>query len=250
VDRAAALLTTHRRAAAFVALFGALLAYSFAADSIPNVSLWWDVALLAFVVFPATLLLVWLALPLQRARGLLPLALGFVVVAVLCEVGDVETIGNFAKLGAMTAFAFWFLDLFQDLAWVVIVACAIPWVDAYSVWRGPTGKLVEDHSEVFDVFSMSFPLPHEDSDPRLGIPDLLFFALFLATAARFRLRAGWTLVAMVAGLGATVAIAVWTDVSGLPALPALSLGFLLPNLDRAWAAVRHMDLRRTPPEQG
>jgi hypothetical protein len=239
---------TRARAAAFVTLLGALLAYSFAADSLPNLSLWWDVALLTFVVFPAVFLLVWLALPLQRARGLLPLALGLALVAVLCEIGDVETIASFAKLGAMTAFAFWFLDLFQDLAWVVIVACAIPWVDAYSVWRGPTGELVEHHSETFSILSMSFPLPHESSNPRLGLPDLLFFALFLATAARFRLRAGWTWLAMVAGLGATVAIAVWADVSGLPALPALSLGFLVPNLDRAWAAVRRISLRRTPPE--
>jgi hypothetical protein len=236
------------RAAALVALVTALLAYSFAADSLPNLSLWWDVALLA-VLFPAFFLLVWLALPLQHARGLLALAVGFAVVAVLCELGDVDTIANFAKLGAMTMFAFWFLDLFQELAWVVLVACAVPWVDAYSVWRGPTGELVEHHSGTFDVLSMGFPLPHEKTDPRLGLPDLLFFALFLATAARFHLRVAWTWLAMVVGLGSTVAIAVWADVSGLPALPALSIGFLVPNLDRVWAAVRRMSLRRPPPER-
>lgn len=238
----------HARAAAFVALLSALLAYSFSTDSLPKIPLWWEVALLAVALFPAVFLLVWLVLPLQRARGLIGVALGFAVVAVLCELGDLDTGANFAKLAAMTAFAFWFLDLFQDLAWVVLVACAIPWVDAYSVWRGPTGELVEHHSETFSALSVGFPLPGE-SDPRLGLPDFLFFALFLAAAARFRLRAGWTWLAMVAGLGATVAIAVWADVSGLPALPALSIGFLVPNADRAWAAVRRINLRRPPPDQ-
>ena len=39
---------------------------------------------------------------------------------------------------------------------------------------------------------------------------------------------------MVAFLGGTVALAQWTTLSGLPALPAISLGFLLPNVDLLW----------------
>jgi hypothetical protein len=35
-----------------------------------------------------------------------------------------------------------------------------------------------------------------------------------------------------------MAIATWWNVGGLPALPLLSLGFLLPNADLLWRAVR------------
>ena len=33
-------------------------------------------------------------------------------------------------------------------------------------------------------------------------------------------------------------LATWWDVNGLPALPAISLGFLLPNADLLWARLR------------
>lgn len=226
------------RALAFVALAAALTAYYFSADSISPIPLWWEVALLAFVLMPAVFLFDWLVLPLARARGLLPLAAALGVLAVLGEIGDLDVLANFAKLAAVTFFAFWFLYFFEELVLLVGVALIIPFVDAYSVFRGPTGNIVAHHSDLFNYLSFFFALPHEKNDPRLGIPDLLFFALFLAAALRFRLRPGWTWLAMVAGLGATIAIDVWTDVAGLPALPALSAGFLLPNADRIWMQLR------------
>ena len=187
---------------------------------------------------PGVFLFDWIVLPLASARGLLPLSAGLAVVAVLAELGDLEVIANAAKLGAVTFFAFWFLRFFEDLVLLVAVALIVPFVDAYSVFRGPTGNIVEHHSSVFEYFSVYFALPHERNDPRLGIPDLLFFALFLAAAVRFRLRPGWTWLVMVGALGATIAIDVWADVAGLPALPALSFGFLVPNADRIWAQLR------------
>jgi hypothetical protein len=177
-------------------------------------------------------------LPLAQARGLLALAAALAAVAVLAEVGDLEVLANVTKLGAVTFFAFWFLNLFEELVLLVVVALIVPFVDAYSVFRGPTGNIVEHHSDVFTYFSVYWALPHERDNPRLGIPDVLFFALFLAAAVRFRLRPGWTWLAMVAALGATVAITVWADVAGLPALPALSIGFLVPNADLIWRQLR------------
>ena len=43
---------------------------------------------------------------------------------------------------------------------------------------------------------------------------------------------------MTAGLGATIALAVWGDASGLPALPAVCVGFLVPNADLLWRWLR------------
>ena len=245
MGRAAPVLT-RQRTFALAGWFGAGAAWYFAADQVPDLSLWWDVALLALVLMPGVFLFDWIVLPLASARGLLPLSAGLALVAVLGELGDLEVIANAAKLGAVTFFAFWFLRFFEDLVLIVAVALIVPFVDAYSVFRGPTGNIVEHHSSVFEYFSVYFALPHERNDPRLGIPDLLFFALFLAAAVRFRLRPGWTWLVMVGALGATIAIDVWADVAGLPALPALSFGFLVPNADRIWAQLRAMRGRDSP----
>ena len=66
----------------------------------------------------------------------------------------------------------------------------------------------------------------------------MFFALFLAAASRFRLRPGLTWILMTLSFGATLALAVWRNLGGLPALPLLSLGFLLANGDLIWAKLR------------
>ena len=245
MGRAAPVLSS-RRALALAAWLVAGAAWYFAADQVPGLSLWWDVALLALVLMPGVFLFDWIVLPLASARGLLQLSAGLVVVALLAELSNLEVIANAAKLGAVTFFAFWFLGFFEDLVLIVVVALIVPFVDAYSVFRGPTGNIVEHHSAVFEYFSVYFALPHERNDPRLGIPDLLFFALFLAAAVRFRLRPGWTWLAMVGALGVTIAIDVWADVAGLPALPALSFGFLVPNADRIRAQLRAMRRRDSP----
>src|SRR2546426_337212 len=80
--------------------------------------------------------------------------------------------------------------------WVVIVSLIIPWVDAYSVWKGPTKVIVTHHTHVFTALSYAFPIPGEHHAAQLGVPDVLFFALFLAAAARFVLRLGWTWLAL------------------------------------------------------
>ena len=114
---------------------------------------------------------------------------------------------------------------------MALVACIIPWVDAYSVWRGPTKEIVANHAHVFDVHSFAFPVPGEHAAANLGVPDLLFFALFLAAAARFGLRVLATFAGLLAGLGLTIAATVYFDLRGLPALPGIAVGFLLPNAD-------------------
>jgi hypothetical protein len=137
----------------------------------------------------------------------------------------------------VTALGFWFLSFFERAAWVVAVAVIIPFVDAYSVWRGPTHHIVEHQEHLFSTLSFAFPVPGEHGSANLGLPDLLFFAVFLGATARFRLRTYATWACMTLSFGATMALAVWADVSGLPALPLLSLGFLLPNADLLWGEV-------------
>ena len=88
------------------------------------------------------------------------------------------------------------------------------------------------------MLSFAFPVPGEHAAANLGVPDLLFFALFLGAAAKFELRVFATWLALLAGLGATIALTVWLDLSGLPALPGIALGFLVPNADLLWRRLR------------
>jgi hypothetical protein len=79
---------------------------------------------------------------------------------------------------------------------------------------------------------------------------VIFFALFLAAARRFGLRSGATWVGMTACLSATLALTYAFDLDGVPALPALSLGFVVPNADLLWRALatEGRSKRRAPPE--
>jgi hypothetical protein len=214
--------------AAFLALY-----YSIS-GSLWSASTWWDIAFIALVLIPAVFLLVLLALPLWQARGLFFAGLGFVALAAILQVVGWDAAAGFSKLAAVTALGWWFLGFFEQAAWVVAVAVIIPFVDAYSVWKGPTHDIVEHQQHLFTTLSFAFPVPGEQGSANLGMPDLLFFAVFLGATARFGLRTGWTWIAMTLSFGATLALAAHFDVSGLPALPLLSLGFLLPNVDLLW----------------
>jgi hypothetical protein len=226
------------RATALLIVVTALAVYDVVHAHLWNASEWWDVAFIACVLIPLTFAVVWLILPLRRARGLLPASVSLAVLAAALHVAEWHTPENIVKLFAISLLGFWFLGYFETAAWVVLVAFIIPWVDAYSVWKGPTKVIVTEHTQVFTTLSYAFPIPGEDTAANLGLPDLLFFALFLAASVRFALRPPWTWLALTASFGATIAIAVALELGGLPALPLLSLGFLAPNADLLWTRIR------------
>ena len=232
---------TWRRAVAFVALAAALAAYFALHTRLPNLSVWWDVAVIAALVMSAVFATVGILLPLYRMPGLWAAVLVFAGLAVAFSILNWEAPASFAKLAAATFAGWLFLEFFEEASWVVIVALVIPWVDAYSVWRGPTNTIVEHHEGIFQRLSFAFPVPGENNTANLGIPDMLFFALFLAAASQFKLRTLLTWVLMTASFGVTIVLAVWLDLGGLPALPLLSLAFLTANGDLLWRRVRARD---------
>jgi hypothetical protein len=239
VGRIASLLDP--RVAVLGGLVAALAVYYAAAESLPELSTWGDVAFLALVLIPGVFALVYLVLPLWDANGLLLLALALAALSAILTAAELDVAANFVKAGAVTAAGFWFLRYFENLSWVVLVAALVPWIDAISVWRGPTRHIVEEQEEVFTALSIAFPLPGEHASANLGLPDVLFFALFLAAAVRFGLRTRWTWVAMALSFGATLALAVAFDVAGLPALPGLCIAFLAVNADLIWTKLRSRD---------
>jgi hypothetical protein len=223
------------RAAALLAVLGALAAYDALHTRFWDASDWWDVAFIAVVLIPLSFAIVWILLPLRTARGLLPAGAALAVLTYALHVAGWHTPENLVKLCAVVLIGFWFLGYFETAAWVVLVALIIPWVDAYSVWKGPTKVIVTHHARVFTTLSYAFPIPGEHTAANLGLPDLLFFSLFLAAAARFALRPAWTWLALTLSFSVTITLAVALSLAGLPALPLLSLGFLLTNADLLWA---------------
>ena len=222
------------RVAAGAALVALLAAYFSLHERLWSAGLGWDVAFVGFVLLPLLFTLPWLALPARTARWLPAAAAVLVAGAVLADIADAPVPGAFLKLGAVTAVGYLFASFFESVLWAAAIAVIVPWIDAWSVWRGPTRHLVTKREDLFTSFSIPFPLPGEHAAGALGLPDFLFFAVFLASAARFGLRTRLTWLTMTLSFGATMALAAYTDIfggAGLPALPLLAVGFLLPNLD-------------------
>jgi hypothetical protein len=236
------------RVAPLLALGIALTAYDAWAEHLPNVSTSWDVVFIGLVLIPATFVLLLLAVPFREeltSRRLLLLVVGLAAITILLELAGADPIANQTKFAAVALLGWWFLQFFESVGLVLLVAVLITPVDIFSVARGPTKHIVEQQPQVFDALSIAFPVLGENSSAQLGLPDVLFFSLFLAATARFSLRTLSTWVAMALSFGTTLALAVWTDVTGLPALPLLSAGFVLVNADLIWKALR---LRRDEPD--
>jgi hypothetical protein len=233
----AVLAVTRRRTAAFVVLAAAVVAWYIVAPHLGYAGHWPTIAIVATGVLPATLGLIYLALPLWSSRWMIVAAVVFGVVAFVTWKADWHLASNFAKLAAYTCFGWLFLALFEELSWIVLIALIIPFVDALSVAAGPTKTIVTHHFEVYSAVAVAFVAPAGGA-AFLGPPDIVFYALFLAAAARWRLRPGWTWIAMTGMYSLTLVVANLADVDGLPALPFLSAGFLLANGDLLWRRLR------------
>jgi hypothetical protein len=238
------------RGRVFVALAACVLTWFIVAPHLARVGLWPAIVIVAVAVMPATLGLVLIALPLwSKRRLLLPATIALALLALVFSLLGWGLPANFAKLWA-AVFAGWaFLTLFEQLSWVVIVACVIPAVDAISVWHGPTKAITEHHFEVYTAVAIAFLVPGGGA-AYLGPPDVLFYALFLAAAARWHLRVFGTWFAMTFMYGFTVVLANALDVGGLPALPFLSFGFLVANADLLWATRRSAGSSSSPSSSG
>ena len=229
------------RLTALGASLAALVAYGAVAAKLPELRSGVDVAFHSALVFPFFAAAIWLALPLARRSSAL-LAVAAVtagVSALVLSAGDMGSAANVAKLACYALVGFWFLTLFEELWWVTLITLVVPWADIWSVVAGPTRYVVEEQPGIFERLAVAFPSPGETATVNIGPPDILFFALLLAAADRFRLRVPWTWAAMTALLSVTLALVwTWDDAPGLPALPAVCLGFLAPNADLLWRDVR------------
>ena len=223
------------------ASLAALVVYSAVAGKLPELPSGVDVAFHSALVFPFFAAAIWLALPLARGSStLLAVAAAAAGAAALAlSALDLGSAANVSKLACYALVGFWFLTFFEELWWVTLVTLVVPWADIWSVVAGPTRYVVEEQPGIFERLAVAFPSPGETATVNIGPPDILFFALLLGAADRFRLRVAWTWATITALLSVTLALVwAWDDAPGLPALPAVCLGFLAPNADLLWRDAR------------
>ncbi|HXF97069.1 MAG TPA: hypothetical protein VNJ46_00480 [Gaiellaceae bacterium] len=243
VGGAAALLSAGgARAATLAGLLAAFAAYGALARRLPTLpSPDLDVAFIAAVLLPAAAAAIWLALPLVSLRSAHVLALAAAAggLAVALSLAGAGSAANVAKLSCYALLGLWFAGLFEHTWWVGVVAALVPWVDIWSVAAGPTQHIVEERPGLFLHVAVVLDAPGAGAGIGIGPPDVLFFACFLGAARRFSLRVRATWLAMTALLAATLALVwLWQPAAGLPALPAVCLGFLLANADLLWRSLR------------
>lgn len=119
----------------------------------------------------------------------------------------------------------------------LLIALVATGADLFSVFAGPTRALLEGDAPVVDLLLLIFPVFGESFGFALGLSDFIFLALFAGMARLLGLRYALTLVCVCAG--AFLAIVVGLLLARpLPALPFISLAFLIANADLIIGGVR------------
>ena len=214
-----------------------LVAVNLAAPHLPEASTNGGIAFIAVVSVPlATATVYFLADVELQARALLvTAAAAAAVAAILIHVGLSGTPATLAKLVAAACLGLALASLLVRPLEAVMIALVIAAVDIYSVAAGPTHVIVEHHQAVLDAFTLAFHPPGSYGAAQIGASDFVFFAVFTGATIRLHLRRRLTWLAMTASFGVTLALSVGFD-TALPALPLLSLAFLLANGDLLWAS--------------
>ncbi|MHB1381550.1 MAG: hypothetical protein ACYCXJ_04935 [Thermoleophilia bacterium] len=135
-----------------------------------------------------------------------------------------------AKIVTAVCLGLWISLMLSSVLQVVLISVLIIVVDFYSVFFGPTKMMLESDSRAIDYLTISMPVFAVDAVSRLGASDIVFFSLFIAMTLVYGLRRELTAIAMALSLVATMVVGVTLDF-GVPALPLLSLSFLLANID-------------------
>jgi len=116
-------------------------------------------------------------------------------------------------------------------------------VDVWSVWSGPSSRLLAQDTPRVDPLSFDLPAWGDaGSAGHLGLSDAVFLAMFGAWAWRYGFRRRTTIAGMLLGLLAALVLSLALD-RAIPALPLIAIGYLLPNLDRIGRLLGHEQRR-------
>ncbi|HEY5388285.1 MAG TPA: hypothetical protein VIL79_10335, partial [Thermoleophilia bacterium] len=188
-----------------------LILYGLFSRLLPAFALKADIMVSSAIVLGLMAVLVWGLLPLHVLGRRLPLfTVAALPLAVLFVWLGWVPLANVAKIVAAAALGMWIATELERLSWIVIVAAVSAVIDIASVAAGPTKALIDKGPVVVGYFTIAvtwFGYTYAEAYTGLGVSDVIFFALYLATAQRYGLRVGWSAVAMVASFLATIAVA-------------------------------------------
>lgn len=218
----------------------ALVLWGWFSARLPVLPVRLDIMLSSALVLSLMAVLIWGLLPLRRLGRRLPLlAVVALPLAGLCVWLGWVPFANLAKVVGGAALGIWIADELERLSWILVVAGVSAVVDIVSVAAGPTKAIIGQGPVVVGYFTVAITwmgYSYTEAFSGLGISDVIFFALYLGTAARFGLRTGWSAVAMTLSFLVTIALAMWW--TALPALPLLSLAFVAVNADLFFSRLR------------
>lgn len=196
---------------------------------------------LALLVLVAALAHAW-----QTPTRRLLTAVGLLAVLVVAlNVLAVPVASDLAKIGFGALAGLAFVRALERPWWLLPIVVFVPIADAWSVFseRGVTNAVVERAREEpawIEWPTLATPiagLPYELYG-RIGIVDVLFAALFLGAAARWRMGVRRGVLALTAGFLATSVLVFEGPGVAVPALPLLCLSFLLAHAPALWRDAR------------
>ena len=238
-----------RRAAAVLSLAGAWCAWTVLAPRLDQPSTNGMLAAVALVALPlATGIVAALAAGYYDQRRALAVVVGVGwALALAGTLTDYETIAGLGKILGAGALGLLFVGLLEKAWHVAAVAVLVIGVDTYSVFAGPTKRLLESGGAAVSTFTVPISGPGVYAVAGLGVVDFLFLGLFCGAALNWRLRPRLTIPLCMLSFSLSIAVAVHEHRS-VPALPLLSLAFVLPNLRRfrPGAPDRPWELRTRP----
>jgi hypothetical protein len=238
-----------RRAAAVLILAGAWCAWTVLAPRLDRPSTNVMLAAVALIALPlatgivAALAVGWYA----DRRALVVVAVVGWALALAGTLTHYQTVAGLGKILGAGAVGLLFVGLLEKAWHVAVVALLVIGVDTYSVYAGPTKRLLESGGATVSKFTVPISGPGLYAAAGIGIVDFLFLGLFCGAALNWRLHPRLTIPLCMLSFSLSIAVAVHEHRS-VPALPLLSLAFILPNIRRFRPGVadRPWELRTRP----
>jgi hypothetical protein len=165
-----------------------------------------------------------------------------VALAIACTLAGLDVPGTTGRIIAATCAGLLLARLVEQLWWIAVAAFVVSLADSWSVFSssGITHQVVAKapralHWATVQVPILGVPLRLAS---QVGVTDLLFLAMFLASAHRWHLGMQRNVLALAASFSVTLALDVeLLPNRPIPALPMLALAMVLvnaPAIARSW----------------
>lgn len=152
--------------------------------------------------------------------------------------GAALLLANVARLFAAAAVGISLARNVHSAGVALLIALVATGADLFSVFAGPTRALLKGDSAALDLLLLIFPIFGESLGFALGLSDFIFLALFAGMSRFLGLHYLPTLIGVSAGAISAISVGFLLEMP-LPALPFISVAFLLVNGDLIAAGVRN-----------